>query len=91
MRFNRHDVCVYIYFVLKLYLYIQTKIRDGDPYDPSTDDMGHTGGAIGGGDENPQDYKFPDTPTETPDQRRWEKKGAKPKDPYAYKKTSSRR
>ena len=55
-------------------------------YDPKKDDMGAAGGARGGGDENPQDYKVPDEPTEAPDERRrrWKKEGARPKDPYRY-------
>ena len=52
--------------------------------DPKTET---TGGARGGGDENPKDYRLPDAPSETPEQRRqWEREGAKPKDPYAYQK-----
>ena len=60
---------------------------DLDPIDPTKDDMGAAGGARGGGDENPEDYKFPDPPTDTSDEqrRRWPG-GARPKDPYRYEK-----
>ena len=63
---------------------------DGDgEFDP-TKDQGAAGGATGGGDENPQDYKFPDVPSDPDDpaakRKWWERQGAKPKDPYAYKK-----
>ena len=51
-----------------------------DPIDPTKDDMGAAGGARGGGDENPQDYALPGAPTE----RRWEREGARPKNPYDY-------
>ena len=49
--------------------------------------MGAAGGARGGDDENPQDYNVP-PPTEAPDEqrRRWEKEGARPKDPYRNEK-----
>ena len=68
--------------------------------DPTTKDQGAAGGATGGGDENPQDYNLPGGPSYPDDPAAkqksfwkdiWEKRGARPKDPYAYKKTSSRR
>ena len=60
----------------------------GDEFDPTkTDDRGTTGGASGGGDEDPRNWALPDTPTDTSDKRRsfWPG-GARPKDPYAYQK-----
>ena len=56
-------------------------MSDIPEYDPTKDDMGATGGARGGGDDNPQDYNVPGEPTETPDERRrwWGKKGVRPK------------
>ena len=55
-------------------------IPDIDPTKP--EDQGAAGGATGDGDENPQDYNLPGGPTE----RRWERGGARPKNPYAYQK-----
>ena len=61
-------------------------MSDIPEYDP-TDDMGAGEGAKEGGDENPDDYKFSDPPTDTSDEqrRRWPG-GARPKDPYRYEK-----
>ena len=71
-------------------------MEDRDPTDETTTTE-IPGGASGGGDENPQDYQLPggpggpDAPAE-PAKRKslwdeiWKKRGAKPKDPYAYQK-----
>ena len=61
-------------------------MSDIPEYDP-TDDMGAGEDAKEGGDENPDDYKFSDPPTDTSDEqrRRWPG-GARPKDPYRYEK-----
>ena len=86
MRFNRHDLCIYILFKI-LFIYAKQKLLNADEYDPTKPET--TGGARGGGDENPQDYQFPDAPTQASDDRWkkfWEKIGAKPKDPYRYQK-----
>ena len=58
----------------------------------TTEDKGATGGAMGGGDENPQDYDLPGASTNPAGKRRgfWERTGVRPKDPYAYKKGSYR-
>ena len=57
-------VCRYILFKI-IFIYAKQKIMDGDgEFDPTTKDQGATGGATGGGDENPQDYKFPDVPSD---------------------------
>ena len=62
-------------------------MADIPEYDPTKDDTGAAGGARGGGDKNPQDYNLPGGPTVSPEEqrRRWWQKGARPKDPYAYK------
>ena len=62
-----------------------------DPLDPTkNEDKGATGGARGGGDENPKDYQFPGGPSDPADpaaeRKEWERKGAKSKNPYAYQK-----
>ena len=68
---------------------IMSDIPEYDPTKP--EDQGAAGGATGGGDENPQDYRFPDVPGDSDDpaakqKRFWDqilaKRGAKPKDPY---------
>ena len=41
---------------------------DIDPTKP--EEQGAAGGALGGGDENPQDYSLPGGPTEAPDKRK---------------------
>ena len=69
-------------------------IPDIDPTKP--EDQGAAGGATGGGDENPQDYNLPGGPSDPADPaakqkvsgKKYGKKGAKPKDPYAYQKLS---
>ena len=54
------------------------------------------GGASGGSDENPQDYKLPGAPDAPAAKRKsfreeiWEKRGAKPKDPYVYQRLSDK-
>ena len=82
-------MCIYIFFKI-IIIYTKQIIIDGDgEFDPTKPkDQGAAGGATGGGDENPQEYKFSDV--HVPSERRWEKEGAKPKKPYAYQKLIQR-
>ena len=73
---------------------------DGEgEFDPNSKDMGAAEGAKRGGDENPKDYQLPgkpDAPADPAAKRKsfweeiWAKRGAKPKDPYAYQKLSDK-
>ena len=47
-------------------------MSDIPEYDPTKDDMGATGGARGGGDDDAQDLNLPGEPTETPEIGLWE-------------------
>ena len=62
-------------------------MADNPGYDPTWDDEGAAeGGASGGGDDDTQDSNLPGGPTDSPEeQREWEKEGARPKNPWAYR------
>ena len=72
-------------------MYVKQKIMDGEIDPTKTEDKTTetSGGARGGGDDDPRDLRVPDSPTQTSDDPRrkwWERGGARPKDPYAYQK-----
>ena len=62
-------------------------MADISEYDPTRDDEGAAGGAAGGGDDDTQEYNLSGGPTDSPEEqrRKWYQRGARPKDPYAYK------